>query len=193
MLRWPMGLPYGGATTYHACGSCCPCSHGPRGGGLQACAVHSLSGQCTRHNVGMRCFECDAPSTCRHHVVPHCMGGTRTVPLCGRCHGKIHGIDLRTSALTKAALQARITRGERAGNIPYGWRLGSGKRLVRDEAEQMTMATIRELSDRGHSQRVLVLAARALGLLGRSGKPLARTQIRRILGSLQKPRHLRQP
>lgn len=36
------------------------------------------------------CFECDAPATCEHHVVPRSYGGTRTVPLCDRCHSLVH-------------------------------------------------------------------------------------------------------
>ena len=27
-----------------------------------------------------RCFECDVPAECDHHVVPRSMGGTKTVP-----------------------------------------------------------------------------------------------------------------
>lgn len=38
------------------------------------------------------CFECGAPATERHHVVPVSLGGTKTIPLCGECHAKIHDI-----------------------------------------------------------------------------------------------------
>jgi NAD-dependent SIR2 family protein deacetylase len=36
------------------------------------------------------CFECDKPATEDHHVIPKSMGGTRTIPLCGECHNKVH-------------------------------------------------------------------------------------------------------
>lgn len=62
------------------------------------------------------CFECGAPATERHHVVPHSLGGTKTVPLCGICHAKIHDVDgkrrTRIAELTKAALDAKKARGE---------------------------------------------------------------------------------
>lgn len=40
------------------------------------------------------CFECQTPTTGEHHVVPVILGGTKTVPLCEVCHGKVHGVDL---------------------------------------------------------------------------------------------------
>ncbi len=62
------------------------------------------------------CFECGAPATERHHVIPHFLGGTKTVPLCGKCHAKVHGIDgarrAKLAELTKAALAAKRARGE---------------------------------------------------------------------------------
>ena len=62
------------------------------------------------------CFECGAPATERHHIVPASLGGTKTVPLCGICHAKIHDVDCkrrtRIAELTKAALDAKKARGE---------------------------------------------------------------------------------
>jgi hypothetical protein len=61
-------------------------------------------------------FECGAPATERHHIVPASLGGTKTVPLCGICHAKIHDVDgkrrTRIAELTKAALDAKKARGE---------------------------------------------------------------------------------
>jgi len=37
------------------------------------------------------CFECDSTVDIhQHHIIPKSMGGTRTIPLCCKCHGKIH-------------------------------------------------------------------------------------------------------
>lgn len=62
------------------------------------------------------CFECGAPATERHHIVPASLGGTKIVPLCGICHAKIHDVDgkrrTRIAELTKAALDAKKARGE---------------------------------------------------------------------------------
>ena len=38
------------------------------------------------------CFECGSNEGIhQHHVVPKVKGGTKTLPLCGICHGKVHG------------------------------------------------------------------------------------------------------
>lgn len=58
------------------------------------------------------CFECGQPADHAHHIVPRSLGGTRTVPLCEVCHGKVHDVRfLNHSALTKAGL----ARAKRAG------------------------------------------------------------------------------
>lgn len=65
------------------------------------------------------CFECDAPATEDHHVIPKVLGGCRTVPLCGKCHALIHGFDTskRTlhGELTSAGLQRVRDLGREAG------------------------------------------------------------------------------
>lgn len=57
------------------------------------------------------CFECGAPATERHHVVPVSLGGTKTIPLCGECHAKVHDISGRRRNklrdLTKNSLEKR--------------------------------------------------------------------------------------
>jgi len=38
------------------------------------------------------CFECGSKENIHHHhVVPQVKGGTKTIPLCMECHGKVHG------------------------------------------------------------------------------------------------------
>ena len=38
------------------------------------------------------CFECGCDENIHdHHVVPKSKGGTKTIPLCGPCHGLVHG------------------------------------------------------------------------------------------------------
>ena len=38
-----------------------------------------------------RCFECDkSQRLVNHHVVPMSLGGTKTIPLCYRCHARAH-------------------------------------------------------------------------------------------------------
>ena len=38
------------------------------------------------------CFECGTDVHLHnHHVIPQVRGGTKTIPLCSDCHGKVHG------------------------------------------------------------------------------------------------------
>ena len=40
------------------------------------------------------CFECGSVEDIHyHHIVPSTMGGTKTIPLCIICHGKVHDRD----------------------------------------------------------------------------------------------------
>ncbi len=62
------------------------------------------------------CFECGDVATEMHHVVPQSLGGTKKVPLCPTCHGKVHGMrrtDIRR--LTAQGLERARARGVRLG------------------------------------------------------------------------------
>lgn len=56
------------------------------------------------------CFECSQPAKHAHHVVPYSKGGTRTVPLCEECHGKVHGINFydHRKAVKEGLARARL-------------------------------------------------------------------------------------
>jgi site-specific DNA recombinase len=85
-------------------------------------------------------------------------------------------------ARTKAALAAKRARGERSGELPYGWRLGAdGAHLEADEAEAAVLAVVRELRASGLSQRAIVAELAARGLVSRAGRRFAKTQIARML------------
>lgn len=62
----------------------------------------------------MLCFECGAEADHDHHVVPESRGGTRTVPLCARCHGLAHHFkgNMSTGALIAAGIQAARRPGD---------------------------------------------------------------------------------
>ena len=61
---------------------------------------------------------------------------------------------LLASVRTRAVMAAKRARGERLGQIPYGWRLdGDGKTLVVDEAEQLAIELIVRRAREGASLR----------------------------------------
>jgi DNA invertase Pin-like site-specific DNA recombinase len=85
-------------------------------------------------------------------------------------------------ARTRAALAAKKARGERVGAVPYGYRLAAdGLHLEAEPAEQAVLARVRQLSAAGLSQREIVLDLAAHGVVGRTGAPLQKTQIARML------------
>jgi len=85
-------------------------------------------------------------------------------------------------ARTRDALAAKQARGERVGAVPYGYRVApDGVRLERDEAEQEVLRYVRELASAGLSQRQIVKDLEARGVVGRTGMPLRKTQIARLL------------
>lgn len=84
-------------------------------------------------------------------------------------------------ARTKAALSAKRARGERAGEVPYGFTADAAGKLAPNEAERAVIAQVRELRAAGLPLRAVVAQAAALGLVSRAGRPLALTQVARIL------------
>jgi len=69
------------------------------------------------------CFECLTVGPCHeHHVVPKILGGTKTLPLCRGCHGKVHGLDFTNHGnLVKIGLERRKAEtGRYGGPHPYG-------------------------------------------------------------------------
>lgn len=103
----------------------------------------------------MNCFECGSAATVSHHVVPKSKGGTRTVPMCGYCHGLAHHArrNMTTSALTKTALQKRKAAGLRIGGVPYGWNVVDGNRLAPVSKEQQVLGLILSMRASGISLR----------------------------------------
>lgn len=72
---------------------------------------------------------------------------------------------------TSAALQQKRRRGERAGNIPYGYRVVYGGRLEEDPKEQGVIREIREMRTAGASLRDIADALNEAGRKTRRGTP----------------------
>jgi len=134
----------------------------------------------------MNCFECGGPHECDHHVIPQSLGGTKTVPLCERCHNMVHNKDGKRRdslrALVSHALQRKRTRGERVGAIPYGSQLADdGVHLEPHAGEQLTIKHAHDLRAQGLSLRAIAEELSSRGLHARTGRKFLATQIKRIL------------
>ncbi len=75
----------------------------------------------TGGQMNYKCFECGTAECIQHHhVVPRSVGGTKTIPLCSICHGKVHGIkrdkQINVSELTKAGIARARAAGKQIGN-----------------------------------------------------------------------------
>ena len=129
------------------------------------------------------CFDCGAPAEHNHHVVPRSLGGTKTIPLCERCHGLVHDKKFtKISTLTKNALSVKKAKGERVGGIPYGWQLSvDGVQLERCEAEQAVMATCHELRAAGWTLARIGTELVRRGLTARNGGRWHPVRVHRVL------------
>ena len=97
------------------------------------------------------CFECGEDAQHQHHVVPRSLGGTKTVPVCVRCHGLIHSREaMAHPELTRKALQHKKAQGQRVGTVPFGFRLAkNGVRLIPDQRQQQLLSWMRRQRERG--------------------------------------------
>ena len=133
----------------------------------------------------MSCFECGAAADHMHHVVPRCRGGTKTIPLCALCHGKVHDKDMTTSAMTKASLRARRSAGKCIGQVPLGYVLhNDGESLVPVAGEIAVVERIIAARFAGLSMRAIADQLTADKVPTKRGGPIwSHTTIQGILGS----------
>jgi len=66
------------------------------------------------------CFECGSSDDIHyHHVVPETKGGTKTIPLCIVCHGKVHNRDfMKIKELQKIGIEKAKANGKYLGRRP---------------------------------------------------------------------------
>lgn len=130
------------------------------------------------------CFECESTDEIHHHhIVPRSVGGTKTIPLCGRCHGLVHGRrTMNTSELTRAAIARKRSLGLRTSrDVPYGFGLADdGDTLIVDPDETRAVQRIKELRRIGVSIREVCERLTAEGFRPR-GKRWHPTTVNRII------------
>ncbi len=109
-----------------------------------------------KRTVGYRCYECNEPADHDHHVVPFSLGGSRTIPLCEACHGKVHGIGWKDHA---ELISRGIQRTRRANpDMPWG-------RVPIEQANPGLVAKIAELRAQGVGMKVI---AKRVGVSSRT-------------------------
>lgn len=86
-------------------------------------------------------------------------------------------------ARTKAALQAKKSRGERTGSIPYGYRCDDGTNLTPDTDEQDVIAQVQQLQTEGLSLRAIAARLTAANRPSRGGAAWHPQTIKNILSA----------
>ncbi len=84
-------------------------------------------------------------------------------------------------ARTRAALRARRARGERAGEVPWGYSATPEGKLLEHEVERAVIERVLALRGEGASLRAIVRSLERDGAVSRSGRPLQLTQVVRIV------------
>ncbi len=85
-------------------------------------------------------------------------------------------------ARTSSALQAKKTRNERVGSIPYGFRLsGDGVHIKENPAEQEVITEIRRLGTAGLNLPAICRELERKGFTTRTGKAFLPVQVQRVL------------
>jgi hypothetical protein len=98
------------------------------------------------------CFECGSGGDIdNHHVVPKSLGGTKTIPLCLKCHGLVHDRDfIKYRKLHKIGVEKAVAEGKYIGR-----KVGSGKN-PKEFLKQEKSKLIIECLNKGMSYRRIV-------------------------------------
>jgi len=87
-----------------------------------------------------------------------------------------------TSERTSAALRFKRARGERAGNVPYGYRVGDDRTTLEPEPSELAVvARIRRLRRRGLTLRAIASTLNSAGVPTRRGGIWAHQYVAAIL------------
>lgn len=95
------------------------------------------------------CFECGELTHGRHHVVPVSRGGTKQLPLCGKCHSKAHGIRGNGFAFNGDLIREGMYRARERGAV-----LGAPRVLTPKIVEAIKALRAQGLSIHSVSQKV---------------------------------------
>jgi hypothetical protein len=128
------------------------------------------------------CFECGKKAKHNHHVIPQSLGGTKTIPLCEKHHGIIHGITFSDHGnLTKVALHKLRRYNKRySRHPPYGYEY-IGDTLKINPAEAKGLRLIKDLYKKDYGPTRIAKELSARGFLSRTGKQFDPATVYRII------------
>lgn len=109
----------------------------------------SEEGSCSAPVCSAPCFECGNPSDHNHHVIPKVYGGTKTIPLCERCHGKVH--DRRFTnhrEMTRKGLEKAKSRGVKLG--ANGAKLAEATKEAANDTAAALAPIVEKIRKAGH-------------------------------------------
>jgi hypothetical protein len=97
------------------------------------------------------CFECGSVEDIHyHHIVPSSIGGTKTIPLCIICHGKVHNKDfVKFRELQRLGIQ----RAKENGSFINNGRPKGSIEIPEEFLEKNKSKKIIELLEKGYSYR----------------------------------------
>jgi formate-dependent nitrite reductase cytochrome c552 subunit len=130
------------------------------------------------------CFECGSTENIEnHHVVPRSKGGKKTIPLCARCHDKVHHryrSKITSSQLTKEGLKKAKKRGVQLG--AYGKHLAAqNKKNAKKFAKELKPTLVKLLkSDTKKSYGAFAKALNRRGIKTPRGYSFAPTTVRNV-------------
>jgi len=125
------------------------------------------------------CFECgSADNIQQHHVVPQIKGGSKTVPLCERCHGLVHDVSIKS--LTAEAIALKKQQRLAYNHPPLGFDAVDG-RLVENEREQKIVRMIFAMRRRNLSLHKIAEYCNARRFVGKQGGAFYASTIKNIV------------
>ena len=139
--------------------------------------------------MNYKCFECGTEECIQHHhVVPRSVGGTKTIPLCSICHGKVHGIkrdkQINVSELTKAGIARARAAGKQIGNPKLKKHSAVGRATVQRLANEFALSLGPEMiilrEDSGLSWRKLADNLNHQGIKTRHGYQWQGSNVRNV-------------
>jgi hypothetical protein len=112
------------------------------------------------------CFECGSSEHIhQHHIIPKSLGGTKTIPLCETCHGRVHQKDLvKFNNLAKEGRKRYVENGGKLGR-----KEGSAESIETFMNKPVNIE-IKQLVEQGYSVRKIVK------ILGASSKTVVKVR-----------------